>query len=177
MNRRGFTLIELALVLAVASILLAFALPSFLGSLEASRSQDARGSLLASVVSAVNQATLTGRRTVLCPGTEGLGCADTADWSGGWMVFIDTDADGQYDAGERIVTRRGTLSGKVRLRTTEGRKRLTFQPSGSNAGSNATFTLCDGRGPAFAQTLVLNNAGQMRYGTPTAEAASLACPD
>jgi type IV fimbrial biogenesis protein FimT len=61
------------------------------------------------------------------------------------------------------------------MRSTEGRKRIVFQAHGGNAGSNVTFTLCDGRGPAKAQTLVLNNQGRMRYGTPSAEAIALTC--
>ena len=48
---------------------------------------------------------------------------------------------------------------------------LVFQPNGGNAGSNATFTLCDGRGAARAATLVLANDGRLRGGTPTALAA------
>jgi len=49
-----------------------------------------------------------------------------------------------------------------------------FQPNGGNAGSNITFTLCDGRGAAQATTLVLANDGRMRAGTPT-PAAAAAC--
>jgi type IV fimbrial biogenesis protein FimT len=45
------------------------------------------------------------------------------------------------------------------------------QPNGGNAGSNVTFTLCDGRGADQATTLVLANNGRLRSGTPTADAA------
>ena len=51
---------------------------------------------------------------------------------------------------------------------------LVYQPSGGNAGSNVTFTLCDGRGAVRATTLVLANDGRLRAGKPT-EAAALAC--
>jgi type IV fimbrial biogenesis protein FimT len=46
-----------------------------------------------------------------------------------------------------------------------------FQPTGGNSGSNATFTLCDGRGAASATALVLSNGGRMRAGRPSAAAA------
>jgi type IV fimbrial biogenesis protein FimT len=49
-----------------------------------------------------------------------------------------------------------------------------FQPNGGNAGSNATFTLCDGRGAARASTVVLANDGRLRRGRPT-PAAARAC--
>ena len=44
-------------------------------------------------------------------------------------------------------------------------------PTGGNAGSNVTFTLCDRRGEAAAVTLVLANTGRLRAGTPKAAAA------
>ena len=59
----------------------------------------------------------------------------------------------------------------MHLRSTAGRTRLVFQPNGGNAGSNVTFTLCDGRGAATATTLVLANDGRLRAGTPTPDAA------
>jgi type IV fimbrial biogenesis protein FimT len=73
-----------------------------------------------------------------------------------------------------VLRRIAALGGRVHLRSTTGRTRLVFQPNGGNAGSNVTFTLCDGRGPAKAVTLVLANSGRLRTGQPT-EAAALGC--
>jgi type IV fimbrial biogenesis protein FimT len=49
-----------------------------------------------------------------------------------------------------------------------------FQPNGGNAGSNVTFTLCDGRGAAQARSLVMANDGRLRA-TPAGAAAARAC--
>ena len=65
----------------------------------------------------------------------------------------------------------------MHLRTTVGRTRLVFQPNGGNAGSNVTFTLCDGRGAAQATTLVLANDGRLRSGTPSTAAAQACVAD
>lgn len=171
----GFTLIELMLALAIVAILAAGALPMVGNALEAGRAQEARSNLLSSFVVALNKATVTGARTVLCPSTGDV-CIDSAEWSGGWLVFIDKNGNRERDSDEQIVNQQPGLGGKVRLRSTEGRKRIVFQGSGSNAGSNVTFTLCDGRGPAKAQTLVLSNTGRMRYGVPGSEAIAATCP-
>lgn len=171
---RGITLVELMLVVAVLAVVGAFALPALNGAMEAGRAHEARSALLASFTAAVSKATITGARTVLCPARSEV-CVDSADWSGGWMVFLDRDGNRERDAGEPIVQRHPALGGKVRLRSTEGRKRIVFQGHGGNAGSNVTFTLCDGRGPAKAQTLVLSNAGRMRYGVPGDEALAATC--
>lgn len=172
----GFTLIEILVAVAAAAILIGIAVPTMGNAFEAARNADARSALLTSVVAAVNRATMTGRRTVLCPSTDGLACLDSSDWSGGWIAFVDTDGDRERGADESLVTHQPALRGLVRLRSSEGRKRIVFQPSGGNAGSNVTFTLCDGRGPAKAQTLVLNNQGGMRYGTPGPDAIARTCP-
>jgi type IV fimbrial biogenesis protein FimT len=50
-----------------------------------------------------------------------------------------------------------------------------FQGNGGNAGSNVTFTLCDGRGPGRAKTLVLSNQGRFRHGTPSPAALAATC--
>ncbi|MBB5015191.1 GspH/FimT family pseudopilin [Rehaibacterium terrae] len=172
---RGLTMIELLIALTIAAILFGVAIPAIGGAFEAARSQDARAALLGTFVEAVNKATLSGQRAVLCPSADGTACLDSADWSDGWIAFLDGDGNRERSADERLIRHQPALGGKVRLRSTEGRKRIVFQAHGGNAGSNVTFTLCDGRGPAKAQTLVLNNQGRMRYGEPSAEAIARTC--
>lgn len=166
----GFTLIEAMIVLAVASILLCIAVPACASLLAQSRAAAARASLLSSLTQAIRHAALTGSEVVLCP-ADGQDCRDDWDWSGGWIAYADIDGDRRHDGGETLLHAEPALSDGVHLLTSKGRKRLVFQPNGGNAGSNVTFTLCDGRGAASAVTLVLANSGQLRAGKPTAAAA------
>lgn len=170
---RGFTLIEAVIALAVAGVLVGTAVPALTGALEAARASSARAALLASLTRSISHAGLTGSEVVLCPG-RGDGCRDTPDWSGGWIAYADLDGDRARDPTETLLHAEPALPGKVHLRTTSGRRRLVFQPNGGNAGSNVTFTLCDGRGIGKATTLVLANDGRMRAGKPT-EAAAISC--
>ena len=172
----GFTLIELMIVLAIAAVLLGVAVPAFSGGLEAARSMDARSSLLSSLQSAANRAAVTGVRGVLCPSLDGIACADSPDWTPGWLVFLDSNASRELEGGERILHVQPPLQGKVHLRTTAGRTRIVFQGNGGNAGSNATFTLCDGRGPARARALIMSNTGGLRDGTATPTNLAATCP-
>ncbi len=176
LRNSGFTLIELVIAMLVVSLLAAIALPGLAGALEGARASDAKSGLISSTSRAISRAAATERHTVLCPSSNGADCDDTADWSRGWIVFVDRDGSRERDAEETLVYRQPQLGGKVRLHSTAGRTRIVFQPSASNAGSNVTFTLCDGRGPARAESIVLNNQGRLRYGTPTASATSAACP-
>lgn len=169
----GFTLIEAVIALAVASVLVGTAVPAWTGASEAARASSAQAALLASLLQSVNHAALTGSEVVLCPG-DATGCRDTADWSGGWIAYADLDGDRVRSPNETLLHAEPALSGQVRLRSTAGRKRLVFQPNGGNAGSNVTFTLCDGRGAARATSLVLANDGRLRAGQPS-DAAAQAC--
>jgi len=171
----GFTLIEAMVALAVAALLFGVALPVLSANLEAARAFDARSELLASLTTASSRAALTGQRAVLCPSNDGEHCSTGADWSAGWIVFSDPNASRSRDSGERLLHHQGPLAGKVRLHSTIGRTRIVFQGNGGSVGSNVTFTLCDGRGPRKAVSLILNNASRLREGTPTAAAIASTC--
>lgn len=172
----GLTLIELLVTVAVAGVLFGVAVPAFSGGLEAARAGEARGALLESLMTASNHAAIAGVRGVLCPSRDGLACEDTADWSQGWIVFLDPNASRELEGGERVLRVQPALSGRVRLRTTVGRTRIVFQGNGGNAGSNATFTLCDGRGRARARALIMANAGTLRDGAASQENLDATCP-
>jgi type IV fimbrial biogenesis protein FimT len=173
---RGFTLIECLIALAIVLLLFGIALPAASSGLEAARACDARSELLTSLTIASNRAALSGQHAVLCPSSDGAQCADDEDWSRGWIVFIDPDANRRHDPGEPLLHQQAALAGKVHLRSTVGRTRIVFQGNGGNAGSNVSFTLCDGRGTAKAVSLVLSNAGRLRESVPTAAAVSETCP-
>ena len=167
---RGFSLIEAVIALAVASVLIGAAVPTWTGAVEATHAAAAKSALLASMTRSISHAAIAGTEVVLCPG-DANGCRDIPDWSAGWIAYADLDGDRAHDRNETLLHAEPALPGKVRLRTTFGRRRLVFQPSGGNAGSNVTFTLCDGRGAGKAVTLVLANDGRLRAGRPTATAA------
>lgn len=165
----GFTLIEATICLVVASILAAIAVPAVADAMARSNSASARAALLTTITAAIGHASTTGTEVVICP-SAGDGCRKTMDWSGGWIAYADLDGDRLHSAGDTLVTRVDALD-DVRLFSTKGRKRLFIQPTGGNAGSNVTFTLCDGRGRNRPVTLVMANDGRLRAGT-----ARMPCP-
>lgn len=157
----GFTLVEAVIAMLVVGILLAIAVPAWSNALARTHAAAARAALLGSITDSVRHASITGTEVVLCP-SDDSGCIGSWDWSGGWIAYADIDGDRRHDAGETLLSRQPPLEKDVRLLTSQGRRRLVFQPNGGNAGSNATFTLCVGRHAASATTLVLANSGRFR---------------
>jgi len=170
----GFTLIEAMIVLLVSAILLLVAVPAWSYAISSAYNAATRSALAMTVVDAVRHSALTGTEVVLCADTGTAQCSGDVDWRNGWIAFADRNGDRVRDPHETVVRQAPPLEGGVRLWTTVGRTRLVFQPNGGNAGSNATFTLCDKRGVAKASTLVLANNGRLRQGIPT-PAAAQAC--
>lgn len=166
----GFTLIEVAIALSVVGILAGIALPALKDAGDATRSGAAKGELLATWLGGASHAANTGSEVVLCPG-DAAGCRKSVDWSQGWIAFADIDGNRIRGPNETLLKEVAPLGSNVHLRSTVGRTRMVFQPNGGNAGSNVTFTLCDGRGAAKASTIVLSNTGGLRAGTPSLAAA------
>ena len=128
---------------------------------------------MSTLLAALEHSTVTGAEVVVCPSGDGASCSASSDWSGGWIAFADLDADRAHGPGETMLRQEPALAGDTHLRSTTGRTRVVFQPhGGAAAGSNVTFTLCDGRGAAKATTLVLANSGRIRQDEASPEAAS-----
>lgn len=172
----GFTLLELVVVLAIAAALVGVAIAAVGDGLEAARAGDARARLLGSLSLAAHRAGIAGTHAVVCASRDGSTCSGEIDWTPGWIVFFDANEDGDRADTEPRLDHVPRLGGQVRLRSTIGRTRITYQGNGGNAGSNVTFTLCDGRGPAQARSLVISNSGRLRDSPATAAAAAATCP-
>ena len=172
---RGITLVELVIALAVAAIVLNLAVSAYGSAVQAARASAARSALFATLVRGRTVAALWGADVGLCPSRDGLRCADTDEWHGGWVAYADTNHSDGLDAGDRVLVHQGAVGDGVRIVTSSGRRHLEFQPNGGNAGSNATFTLCDRRGPSRASAIAMGNAGTYREAKPTAAGLERAC--
>jgi type IV fimbrial biogenesis protein FimT len=169
---RGFTLIELTMALAVFAILAAVAAPAFGNLIHGTESRTSRSALTTALSTARIFAAGKSAYVVVCPSSDGQYCGHTNEWQHGWIVFIDADADGARDDGEELLSVGEPLPPGVAAVSTAGRTHVGYRPDGSATGSNVTFTVCDRRGAADATALVINNAGRVRNGKPTATAAA-----
>ncbi len=88
----GFTLIELMVTLAIASVLMMVAAPSFVGFQRNSEMTSVTNSLLAATSAARAEAMKTGMNALVVANGDG------SSWSAGWTVFVDRDRDNAYSA-------------------------------------------------------------------------------
>ena len=171
-DTRGFTLIELLMTLAVLAILTACAAPAFGSLISSTGARASRSNLVTALNTARIFAVSKTTHVVVCPSADGQYCGHTTEWQHGWLIFIDADHDGVRDDSEELLSAGQRQPAGVAILSTAGRTHIDYRPDGSSTGSNVTFTVCDRRGADDATSLVINNAGRVRTGEPTAGAAA-----
>ena len=98
---RGFTLLELMLVLIIAGVLVGVGVPAMGNFFRNSRMSAAANDLLAAMYVARTEAIKRRTPVTLCtsanPAAASPTCANTAVLTG-WFVFVDNNANGQWDS-------------------------------------------------------------------------------
>ena len=103
--QRGFTIIELLIVIVILGVLAALAAPSFSDSIKRYRVGSVRDSMTASIQWARSEA-IRRRLSVGMVRTTGCGVTlgSTGDWSCGWEARVDANSDGDFlDAGDTVL--------------------------------------------------------------------------
>jgi len=156
---QGFTLIELIITLIISAILLAIGVPSFNSFLKDNLLTTQINELVTSINLTRSEAIKRGFSATICKSNTGTSC--TGNWSDGWVVFDDQDADGTVDSGETIIRVHSALQGGNTL-TFGSTNRITYSSQGISTGFNDTFKLCDSRGATKAKGVIVSNTGRVR---------------
>jgi len=141
---RGFTLIELVTVLAIAAILLRMAVPGMSRGVAARALAAQASEFMSALRFARSEAVKRGTVVTLCA-LDGAGAsaeprcqaARTADWRAGWLVFVDPGDRGVLDPGERVLREQQALahSGGV----AGSRSRVSFTAAGFSTDASSHY--------------------------------------
>ena len=126
---RGFTMIELMVVIAIVAILTTLAAPSFKQMIQSTTISSSVNSFLADIRYARSESIRRGGSVVMCrsespevtdpncgtgSGTGGVG------WRTGWFIFHDLDRDGSKDANEPLLRVQSPLTSIDKALETSG---------------------------------------------------------
>lgn len=167
--RHGYSMVEMVVVLAILAVLAAAAIPSMAGALAALRVQLASQAFVQGMALTRSEAILRNARVVMCKSRSGVGCEAAAGWEAGWLIFQDTNNNGQRDAEDVLVLRHDALGGTLRI---YAKNTVANYLSYTGLGTTRTvagalqlgsFVVCDPSAPtAPSYGVVVGGAGRPR---------------
>jgi type IV fimbrial biogenesis protein FimT len=129
---RGFTLIELMVVLTIAALLFAIGVPMFRNAALGGRLSAAANNLLASIQLARSEAIKRNLPVTVCASSDGATCAGGGGWEQGWIVV---------DSGAVVIQKQAGLPDGYQMTQAGGTTPIAFQPVGIGA-TTAAITVC-----------------------------------
>jgi type IV fimbrial biogenesis protein FimT len=96
---RGMTMIELMTAMLILAILMGLAVPSFRQFAADSRAQAASSDLTTALATARSEAVKRSTRVIACSTSNGITCANSTNWSTGWLTFVDLNGNNLVDGG------------------------------------------------------------------------------
>ncbi|MDH5325358.1 MAG: GspH/FimT family pseudopilin [Gammaproteobacteria bacterium] len=164
----GFTLIELLVALAIVAIVASQAVPNFRVMIQNNKLIAQKNEFITTINLARSEAVKRGNRITVCASSNQSSCNST-DWSQGWIVFSDIDADTVLDSGtgacldtEDCLLRVGSGTADIKLLSSGFAHNGYIQYlSRGTVDSAGTFTFCDSRGNSSARATNINSMGRI----------------
>jgi type IV fimbrial biogenesis protein FimT len=144
---RGFSLIELMIVLVILTTLAAITVPSFKGLLISTNVTAQANDFAGMITFARSEAIKRNFRVTLCRSSNGVSCNGT-NWEQGYLVFTDAFGTGgatigQVDPGDTVLFAYSALAHGSTLRIASNPDFISFSQNGrSSLVAGAQWTLC-----------------------------------
>ena len=174
-KRRGFTLIELMVVLAVVAVLATLAAPSFKRQIQSTTISSTVNTFLADMRYARSESIRRGGGVVMCHSNSPEAANPVCDndsvpvgngWVSGWIIFHDLNDDGQKDPAEPLlriqspITSMDSIKEGNNLTTTT---KFAFTATGRVPASMTSIHFGGSNYPSDVQRLVcINSSGRVR---------------
>jgi type IV fimbrial biogenesis protein FimT len=173
---KGFTVIELMIVLAIAAILASLAAPSVTRFLRVSEMSNAVNTWMSDLRWARSEAVRRGGHVVMCrsenPEAASPACTTSLlgpsgkGWVTGWFIFHDLDADGNKDAAEPVLRVQSALPSINVIVESSSSTKFRYTASGRLMNSGLSTTVTFGASPEYSndlqRVLCVNVGGRAR---------------
>lgn len=185
-RQSGFTLVELLVTLAAATVLISIAAPSFKTTIQNGRLVTQANDLLGALVFARSEAVSTSSNVTVCSSTDQSTCSSSVSWASGWIICKEPAANaapfscsGVTSSANGLLRVHEAITGGNTVTNDSGLKAITFTSTGAiNGVSGLYFDVCDSRQASFGRAVYVYPSGQARV-SPTVgkklDGTSLSC--
>ncbi|HEY0060485.1 MAG TPA: GspH/FimT family pseudopilin [Telluria sp.] len=133
--KRGFSLLELLIVLAIAAVLVSLALPAVRDLLLRYQLKAAVADLVSAIDLTRSQAIARADRVLMVPLDAG-----GRNWGAGWVVFVDADADRRPGPDEEVIASHGPLADDLLFSTNFSSNKTPYYIAFNSAGRGCSST-------------------------------------
>jgi type IV fimbrial biogenesis protein FimT len=161
-TQAAFTLMELMVALTVMAILVGFAVPSFREFTRNNRVTAAHNDLATAFTLARSESLKRSLPVSVCATTDGEDCGTAANWTSGWMVFVDNDGTpGTVDDDDEVVQLWPAIEGDVVIAADEAF--VQYVPSGTVVPDSTSIfdVYTSGCSGSRAQRLAISATGSL----------------
>ena len=161
----GFSLSELLIALAVASILLGIGVPAFSGFANDMRLTSFSNALHAEITLARSEAVRRGRRVTLCTSDDGQTCKAGVGWNAQWLMFVDDNGNAQLDGNEEVIRSLApSVKGLIAFGNGSMAQYVSYVPIGTTRAVTGALQMGSIRvcGNEHQRRIVINAVGRVR---------------
>jgi type IV fimbrial biogenesis protein FimT len=174
----GFTVTELVMVMTIIGIITAIGVPSFKYVTASNRISSEINGLLGDMQFARSQAIKQGLTVTICSSSNSTSSNPTCNtggagivWNTGWIVFLDSNGNGQVDAGEEVIRVQPTFNSNDTLTSSAAYAAATYNRMGyapTSTGSTINIALHDANNlSVYTRCLAITASGSVsteKYG-------------
>ena len=178
-KNKGFTILELVIIVAILSVLMAFAGPSLSTMIANNRISGGVNDFVAAMQFAKTEAAARISPVTICKKKDNSSdCDGGGDWQRGWIVFVDVNSDADVDSDDQILMNHEALDSRITFGgTAQVQDAITFQSSGTTSVTSAqVLIMCDERGfidAARGVLVTITGRGSVLKASDTGQAACL----
>jgi type IV fimbrial biogenesis protein FimT len=162
---RGFSIIELMVTVLVLAVLLGTAVPSFMQTIRNNRLIGQTNELVGALNFTRSEALKRADTVSICSSNDNLTCTGSTNWTTGWIVFVDPNANGIADGGELVLQAAPRVATEFTLNAT-ARAFVRYNSTGSAASGAEIFNLlrpsCAGQN---ARRITISTVGRVNTRT------------